>query len=131
MNLPRPIAPHMAAWSTFRPETDLVRAEHHHDWSGATRTARGTMFSTTQDPFTSANDYSYLRLLNKATGAELFVRPVPALTHIWISPDSKYVVGLSKVMLWNPTSNRLTLPVLSPSRFRKHDHLTKLVSKVF
>jgi hypothetical protein len=43
-----------------------------------------------------------LRLLDKATGAELFRRPVPALTHIWISPDSAYVVGISNVMLWNP-----------------------------
>jgi hypothetical protein len=32
----------------------------------------------------------------------LFRRPVPALTHIWISPDSAYVVGISNVMLWNP-----------------------------
>jgi hypothetical protein len=27
---------------------------------------------------------------------------VPALTHIWISTDSKYVVGISNVMLRNP-----------------------------
>jgi hypothetical protein len=38
----------------------------------------------------------------KATGAELFRRPVPALTHIWISSDSKHLVGISDVMLWNP-----------------------------
>jgi hypothetical protein len=27
---------------------------------------------------------------------------VPALTLLWISPDSRYVVGLSNVKLWNP-----------------------------
>jgi hypothetical protein len=32
----------------------------------------------------------------------LFRVPVPALTYIWISPDSKYVVGLSNIKLWNP-----------------------------
>jgi hypothetical protein len=64
------------------------------------------MISTTKNPFTADNDYSCLRLRDKATGAELFRRPVPALTHIWISPDSKYVVGISDVMLWNPLSTR-------------------------
>jgi hypothetical protein len=83
-------------------ETDSVRAEHYHDWSSKTRDARWKMISTTKDPFTADNNYSYLRLRNKATGAELFRRPVPALTYIWISPDSKYVVGISHVMLWNP-----------------------------
>ena len=86
----------------LRAETSTVRAEHHHDWSGATERALWKMISTTKDPFTADNDYSYLRLLDKATGAELFRRPVPALTYIWISPDSKYVVGVSKVKLWNP-----------------------------
>ena len=60
------------------------------------------MISTTKNPFSADNDYSYLRLRDKATSAELFRRPVPALTHIWISPDSKYLVGISDVMLWNP-----------------------------
>lgn len=83
-------------------ETGAVRAEHHHDWSRGTSEARWKMISTSRNPFTTDNDYSYLRLRNKATGTELFRRPVPALTHIWISPDSEYVVGISNVMLWNP-----------------------------
>ena len=83
-------------------ETATVRAEHHHDWSHASHNARWKMISTTKDPFTADNDYSYLQLLDKATGARLFRRPVPALTYIWISPDSEYVVGISRVMLWNP-----------------------------
>jgi len=48
------------------------------------------------------NDYSYLRLRDNVTDTELFRRPVPALTHIWISPNSKYVVGISNVKLRNP-----------------------------
>ncbi|MBR0754981.1 hypothetical protein JQ604_22590 [Bradyrhizobium jicamae] len=83
-------------------EVGGLRAEHHHDWSGASHAARWKMISTAKDPFTADNDYSYLRLRDKATGAELFRRPVPALTYIWISPDSNYVVGISNVMLWNP-----------------------------
>jgi hypothetical protein len=75
-------------------ETDAVRAEHHHDWSSADD-ARGEIF-------TEENHYSYLQLREKATGAVLFRRPGPALSHIWISPDSKYVVGISNIKLWNP-----------------------------
>jgi hypothetical protein len=71
-----------------------VRAEHHHDWSSADD-ARGEIF-------TEENHYSYLQLREKATGAVLFRRPGPALSHIWISPDSKYVVGISNIKLWNP-----------------------------
>jgi hypothetical protein len=60
------------------------------------------MISTTENPFTADNDYSSLRLYDKTTGIELFRRPAPALTYIWISPDAEYVVGISDVMLWNP-----------------------------
>ncbi|MBR1165445.1 hypothetical protein [Bradyrhizobium liaoningense] len=83
-------------------EAGTLRAEHHHDWGGASQNARWKMISSTRDPFTADNDYSYLRLRDPTMGTELFRRPVPALTYIWISPDLKYVVGLSHVMLWNP-----------------------------
>jgi hypothetical protein len=83
-------------------ETDAVRAEHHHDYSLATNAARSKMISTTKDPFTDENKYAYLQLRDKATGAVLFRRPGPALSHIWVSPDSKYVVGISGIRIWNP-----------------------------
>jgi hypothetical protein len=86
----------------LRSETGAVVAEHHHDWSRSTEGARFKMISTTKDPFTADNTYSYLRLLDKASGREIFRKPVPALTHLWISPDSRYVVGLSSIKLWNP-----------------------------
>lgn len=77
-------------------ETETPRAERHHDWSSATHAARWKMISTSENPFTADNDYSWLRLYDKTTGTELFRRPVPALTHIWISRDSEYVVGIPK-----------------------------------
>jgi hypothetical protein len=86
----------------LRAEAGTSRAEHHHDWSPSTRAARWKMISSTKNPFGVENDYSYLRLYDELTGIELFRRPVPALTHIWVSPDSKYVVGLSNVKVWNP-----------------------------
>ncbi len=86
----------------LRAESSVVVAEHHHDWSRATQDARWKMISTTKDPFTAENTYAFLRLVGKASGRELFRKPVPALTHLWISPDSRYVVGLSDIKLDNP-----------------------------
>lgn len=83
-------------------ENGVLRVEHHHDWSRATEPERYRMITTTKDPFTAANTYSYLRIVEKASGRELFRAPVPALTFLWISPDSKYIVGLSSIKLWNP-----------------------------
>jgi hypothetical protein len=91
-----------AAVRNLRVESGTLVAEHHHDWSRATEPARFKMISTTKDPFTAENTYAYLRVSDKATGRELFKKPVSALTLLWISPDSRYVVGLSNVKLWNP-----------------------------
>jgi hypothetical protein len=85
-----------------REQNAVLLVEHHHDWSMATEPARYKMITTTKDPFTAENTYSYLRVVEKASGRELFRAPVPALTLLWISPDSRYVVGLSTIMLWNP-----------------------------
>jgi hypothetical protein len=82
-------------------ETATLHAEHHHDWSFLPRAPRKTI-STTENPCAADNDESSLRLYDKTTGVDLFRRSVPALTHIWISPDSEYVVGISNVMLHNP-----------------------------
>lgn len=86
----------------IRAESATTLAEHHHDWSRATEPARFKMITTTKNPFTAENTYSYLRVVDKGSGRELFRAPVPALTQLWISPDSRYVVGISNIQLWNP-----------------------------
>jgi hypothetical protein len=63
-------------------ETSDLRAEHSHDWSKATREARWKMISTTKDPFSPENHYSYLELRDKAKNIILFHRPGPALSYI-------------------------------------------------
>jgi hypothetical protein len=83
-------------------EDAQLRVEHHHDWSGKTRKSRWKMISTHQDPFRSDNDYASLTVTDKKTGQQLFRVPVPALTDLWISPDSRYVLGLSEIKVWNP-----------------------------
>jgi hypothetical protein len=60
------------------------------------------MISTDQDPFGRENSYSSLTVTDKGSGRVLFRSPVPALSRLWISPDSRFVLGLSEVKLWNP-----------------------------
>ena len=83
-------------------ETAELRAVHHHDWSEATDAKRWKMISGHQDPFRADNDYATLEVTDRKTGQRLFRASVPALTRLWISPDSRYVLGLSEIMVWNP-----------------------------
>ena len=55
-------------------QSDLLTVAHHHDWSPATHDARWKMISTTQDPFSADNDYAWLAVRDRTTGAELFRR---------------------------------------------------------
>lgn len=75
---------------------------HFHDWTDKTRENRYKMISTHQDPFLDDNNYSYIECINKTTGKTIFKKPCPALTNIQISSDQKYIIGISKIMLWNP-----------------------------
>lgn len=81
--------------------TDFV-VTHHHDWSDATRTSRQRMIETHQDPFRDDNDYAYLAWHSRDDGRLLRRQPGPALTWLGVSSDSRYVIGLSRVMLDNP-----------------------------
>ena len=83
-------------------ETAELRAVHHHDWSEATHRKRLKMISGHQDPFRAENDYATLEVTDRKTGQRLFRASVPALTRLWISPDSRHILGLSEIMLWNP-----------------------------
>lgn len=60
------------------------------------------MISGSQDPFGQANNYARIVCNDTKDGKTLFVAPTPALTALWISPDQRYVVGLSNIKLWNP-----------------------------
>jgi hypothetical protein len=83
-------------------ETENFIVVHFHDWTDNSRESRYKMISTTQDPFTSENEYSYIECKNKKTGQTLFKKPCSALTFIKVSPDEKYILGISNIMVWNP-----------------------------
>ncbi len=78
---------------------------HYHDWS-----QRDALWKIVELPRRESvrifdrkhNGFSYIKVFDKASGALMLRLPVPALTVLWLSPDSRYLVGLSDVMLWNP-----------------------------
>jgi hypothetical protein len=83
-------------------ESTEIIVEHHHDWSNATRDARWKMISTDKQILGTENKYSYVRAVRRQDGRQLFQVPAPALSYIWISPDSRFIVGVSNIKLWNP-----------------------------
>lgn len=62
--------------------SDTLSVEHHHDWSTPTH-------------------LSSLRAVDRTSGKELFDKAVPAITYLWISADSQYIVGLSNIKYLN------------------------------
>jgi hypothetical protein len=90
-----------AAERDIRVETTGITCRHWHDWSSKTEKARATMIASGQDPFGSENNYARVECTAK-DGKALFRAPSPALTELWISPDLRYLVGLSKIRISNP-----------------------------
>jgi hypothetical protein len=86
----------------LRADGDTFIVKHHHDWSEATRASRDKMITTHQDPFRSDNDYAYVAWYSRDDGRRLRQMPSPALTWLGVSPDSRYVIGLSNVKHDNP-----------------------------
>ena len=86
----------------LRAESAELVAIHHHDWSEPTWKKRSRMMMTHQDPFTPENDYAYVSVKRKDTGALLFKSPSPALTWLGVTARSRYVIGLSDIMMDNP-----------------------------
>jgi hypothetical protein len=73
---------------------------HTHDWDWQKVDALIPDFSRNEKIFTLANDFAFTEFRDGSK--VLFKSPSPALTHVWISPDGQFVVGLSDVMLRNP-----------------------------
>jgi len=74
---------------------------HVHNWGSTNVETLFFDFAHHDKFFSPANDFAYVELRD-SSGKLLFRSPSPALTKLWISPDSKFVVGLSDVMFYNP-----------------------------
>lgn len=88
--------------STIKIENESLEIIHHHDWSLEKLDHRDNMIRTNQNPFLDENDYAFIECIDKKTGFKIFKKPTPALTYLYISKDSKYIIGLSKIKVDNP-----------------------------
>jgi len=95
------VAPYYDVYSCKAESSSLV-AEHHHDWSPKARFPGWKTPKSYKDIFSSANTYSALVVIDRTTKRQLFKTPAPALRNLWISPDSKFIVGISNVKFCNP-----------------------------
>lgn len=78
-----------------------LRIVHTHDWNSP-KVAKLFLDLAHHEAFLSEkNDFSYIEAWDQK-GILLFRRPASALSYLWISPDSKFIVGLSSVKLYNP-----------------------------
>ncbi|MCJ7483179.1 MAG: hypothetical protein MUO31_09465 [Thermodesulfovibrionales bacterium] len=103
--LGRNLSPDAAGYAgnkVFLAKNDDLTVIHGHNWSQETREKRWRMIIGDQNPFTRKNDYAYIECVNNKTHDVLFKTPTPALTHLYISEDSRYIVGLSNIKLDNP-----------------------------
>ena len=80
---------------------DELHAVHYHNWSSPKIPELFLDLGNHEAFLKEVNDFAYIELSN-SDGEFIFRQPSSALTYIWISPDHKYIVGLSTVMLYNP-----------------------------
>lgn len=86
----------------LRAEGPGIIVTHHHDWSTATAEQRSKMIRTHQDPFRDDNYYAFLVWYGPDSTTQVRRTPSPALSWLGVTPDGRYVIGLSDVMLDNP-----------------------------
>ena len=75
---------------------------HTHDWSAPELDKLYSDLDHHERFFTEANDFSRVTVTDRASGREIFSNPTPAATYLWLSPDSRYLICLSHIMLRNP-----------------------------
>ncbi|TLD72691.1 hypothetical protein FEM03_01040 [Phragmitibacter flavus] len=84
-------------------ESEALLVLHNHDWSDSKKIADA--FDPLRDEevhFHSKNQFAYVKVLSKENGEVLWNSPSPAFSHLWVSPDSNYVIGLSNIKINNP-----------------------------
>jgi hypothetical protein len=79
---------------------DTLTFRHVHNWSSPKVDELYSDLTHHERFFSAANDFAFVEL--RDGNRVLFRSPSPALTHLWISTDSQFFVGLSNVMLYNP-----------------------------
>jgi hypothetical protein len=75
---------------------------HVHNWDSPKLKPLFSNLTHHERFFSAANDFAFVELRD---GSKILFRsPSPALTHLWISPDGQFFVGLSDIMLRNSSN---------------------------
>jgi hypothetical protein len=97
--------PDRASYSGIREiriESENFYIVHYHNWSEETRYERYTMITSENQNIFYNNNYAYIEIISKKSNERKIRVPTPALTHLYISEDEQYVVGISNIKLYNP-----------------------------
>ncbi|RBP36651.1 hypothetical protein DES53_11690 [Roseimicrobium gellanilyticum] len=73
---------------------------HVHNWNSPKLQPLFADLNHHETFFSPANDFAHVEV--RDGNRVLFRSPSPGLTHLWISPDGQFFVGLSTIMLYNP-----------------------------
>lgn len=91
----------------YRSKVDISASDtktafrHVHDWSSKKVDPLFDDIANHDKFFSAANDFSWVEARDPA-GQVFFRSPSPALTRLWVSPDSQLFVGLSGIRRSNP-----------------------------
>ena len=80
---------------------DKIIVNHSYNWSNI-ELIKKLIKDDEELIFSENNQFSYIWLTNNATAVIEWKRPSPALTKIFISENSEYIIGLSKIKYHNP-----------------------------
>jgi len=83
-------------------ESENYKIIHFHNWSNETLNERYNMITSEDQNILVNNNYAYINVINKYSMEIVLKIPSPALTHMYISEDERYIVGISNIMIDNP-----------------------------
>jgi hypothetical protein len=83
-------------------ESENFYIVHYHNWSEETRYERYAMITSENQNISYNNNYAYIEIISKKTNERIIRVPTSALTHLYISKNEQYIVGISNIMIYNP-----------------------------
>jgi hypothetical protein len=86
----------------IRIESENYYIIHYHNWSEETRHERYIMVTSQNQDIFHNNNYAYIEIISKKINEKIIRVPSPALTHLYISEDEQYIIGISNIMIDNP-----------------------------
>jgi hypothetical protein len=88
--------------ANLKVENEKIIVRHYHNWSDSKYTKWYKMYPEEKRLTDMDINYAYIECFEKKNGNMLFKKASPALTNIYISTDSRYIIGISNIKVINP-----------------------------